>query len=119
MIFALALDHQDILIIRGRIYNKIQSPVNLLHVCRQIHAETALLPYKLNFFAVSYWYRMLPPFLERRTQAQRSVMTDLPDFQMIDTANESLAMRKRLEYGGIFALAMKRIFKDMDARLSA
>ncbi|KAI4604737.1 hypothetical protein J4E83_010978 [Alternaria metachromatica] len=119
MIFALALDHQDILILNERIYNEIRSPVNLLHVCRQIHAETALLPYKLNFFAVAIWERRLLPFLERRTQAQRDVMTDLPDFQIIDTANELLAMRKRIEYDGIFALAIERILKDMNARLSA
>lgn len=118
MVFALALDHQDIMIVNGRIYNEIRSPVNLLHVCRQIHAETALLPYKLNFFAIAECDRRLSPFLERRTQAQLGVMTGPPDFQKTHTVDEEvLAMRKCLEYEGKHALATKRIFKHMDVRL--
>jgi len=119
MIFALALYHQDIMIIRGRIYNEIPSPVNLLSVCRQIYAETALLPYKLNFFAVSNWHALLSPFLERRTQAQLDVMEGSVVLLMTDIVDEELAMRKWVEYEVNYAWAAKRTFKDMNAMLLA
>lgn len=119
MIFALALDHQDIMIIRGRIYNEIPSPVNLLSVCRQIYAETALLPYKLNFFAVSNWHALLPPFLKRRTQVQLNVMEGSVVLLMTDTADEELAIRNWVEYGVKYASAARRMFKDMNAMLFA
>ncbi|KAI4647677.1 hypothetical protein J4E93_004087 [Alternaria ventricosa] len=54
----------------------VRQPLNLLFVCRQTHAETATLPYKLNTFAVEWVYQRKPPrnFLHQRTAAQREVM---------------------------------------------
>ena len=45
-------------------------------MCRQTHAETATLPYKLNTFAVDFVYQRDPPknFLYQRTVEQREVM---------------------------------------------
>jgi len=50
--------------------------LNLLFVCRQTHAETATLPYKLNSFAVVFVHQHedLRNFLYQRTAAQREVM---------------------------------------------
>ncbi|KAI4946678.1 hypothetical protein J4E91_006849 [Alternaria rosae] len=119
MIFALALDHQDIMIIRGRIYNKIRAPVNLLRVCRQIHAETALLPYKLNFFALSNLGELPVPCLQRRTQAQLDVMAGMEGLLMTDVADEVFAMMNWLEYRRMYKLAAVGIFKDMNSTLLA
>ncbi|KAI4701715.1 hypothetical protein J4E81_003455 [Alternaria sp. BMP 2799] len=54
----------------------VRQPLNLLFVCRQTHAETATLPYKLNIFAVDFVYQRDPPknFLYQRTVEQREVM---------------------------------------------
>ncbi|KAI4604739.1 hypothetical protein J4E83_010980 [Alternaria metachromatica] len=54
----------------------VRQPLNLLFVCRQTHAETATLPYKLNTFAVDFVYQRDPPknFLYQRTVEQREVM---------------------------------------------
>jgi len=47
----------------------------LLFVCRQIYAEVAMLPYKLNvFFINSYCYMNLIDFLEQRTPDQFDLM---------------------------------------------
>jgi len=119
MIFALALAHQDILIIRGRIYNKVRSPVNLLRVCRQIHAKTALLPYELNFFAVSNWGKLLLPFLQRRTQAQLGVMIDMEVLRTTDLAEFVIFGVEWWRYEEKYRLAAARIFKFMNSKLLA
>ena len=119
MIFALALDHQDIIIIRGRMYNKVRSPVNLLRVCRQICAETALLPYELNFFAVSNWGKLLLPFLQRRNQAQLGVMIDMEVLRTTDLAEFVIFGMEWWEYEEKYRLAAARIFKSMNSKLLA
>jgi hypothetical protein len=67
MVYSLVLG--DIPIIK---YPRRTTPLNLLYTCRQIHTETALLPYALNVFhftggkaAIS-----LQAFLKKRTPAQ-------------------------------------------------
>ncbi|KAI4706352.1 hypothetical protein J4E89_009086 [Alternaria sp. Ai002NY15] len=88
MIFAYALSHGDT---KLHIIPSIQDgpggtgcwkhrswpdPVNvsLLYVCRQIHLETALLPYELNIFVVYGHYNAVKDFFERRTTAQIGAM---------------------------------------------
>ncbi|KAI4647679.1 hypothetical protein J4E93_004089 [Alternaria ventricosa] len=119
IIFALALDHQDIIIVRGRMYNKVRSPVNLLRVCRQIHAETALLPYELNFFAVSNWGELLLPFLQRRTQDQLGVMIDMEVLRTTDLVEFVLCGLEWWQYEEKYRLAAARIFKSMNSKLLA
>ncbi|KAI4613396.1 uncharacterized protein J4E87_009863 [Alternaria ethzedia] len=85
MIYALALDHKDIRIFKGRAID-VKHPINLLYVCRQAHAETALLPYAINCFAIVHEpidaqlrfiarsTATLHRLLKDRTQAQIGVM---------------------------------------------
>ena len=87
MIFVLALTQHDFWVLDG-VVTKVKQPINLVRVCRQIHAETALLPYALNRFIVTKpFLSYLGPiytkigslelysFLEARTPAQIGVMT--------------------------------------------
>jgi len=50
--------------------NHLKRPINLLFVCRQIYAETALLPYELNVFVVSGNDSAFQDFFAHRTLAQ-------------------------------------------------
>jgi len=83
MIFALALDHGTIRPKIGKTWLEpklknypIRERFGLLFTCRQIYAETALLPYKLNTFVVGGHDPIvnLKTFLGRRSEAQRYVM---------------------------------------------
>jgi hypothetical protein len=79
MIWTFALDcGQDIELLRHselRYPHTLQNHLSLLFVCRQIHAETALLPYELKTFSMlSPGRSYLVKFLERRTVVQREVM---------------------------------------------
>ena len=79
MIWTFALDcGQDIELLRHselRFPHTLQNYLSLLFVCRQIHAETALLPYELKTFSMlSPGRSYLVRFLERRTVVQREVM---------------------------------------------
>ena len=87
-IFALALRHGTISLVlspstrdRGILqdpHNIPPSPAPLLFVCRQIHAEVALLPYRLNKFIVSGMYlSAMREFLKRRTREQLELMLDV------------------------------------------
>ena len=84
IIFAYALSHGDI---KLNVIPRIQDgpgrtgcwkhrnwpiPVNisLIYACRQIHFETALLPYKLNVFVVSGNTSAFQDFFTHRTSAQ-------------------------------------------------
>ncbi|KAL1794580.1 hypothetical protein ACET3X_006396 [Alternaria dauci] len=57
--------------------------LSLLYVCRQLHDETALLPYMLTSFDVNYsmttWnkYRDMKLFLEKRSRAQIEALADV------------------------------------------
>ena len=68
--------------------NHLKRPINLLFVCRQIYAETALLPYKVNTWVIEldrpweriregyeryYWHDPMH-FVEKLTAIQREVM---------------------------------------------
>lgn len=44
--------------------------VALLQTCRQVHSEAALLPFKINTFAI-HWLRSLPSFLASLMRAQQ------------------------------------------------
>jgi hypothetical protein len=81
MIFAFVLDQGTIAFELGFYISnrKRRFPINLLRVCRQIHLETALLPYKLNKFTFSdlepKYY--IERFLARRSQAQMEVLLEV------------------------------------------
>ncbi|KAI4948613.1 hypothetical protein J4E86_007961 [Alternaria arbusti] len=87
-IFALAMSHgtisldsspstKDRQILQDR-HNIPPSSAPLLFVCRQIHAEVALLPYRLNKFIVSGKYlSAMREFLKRRTPEQLELMRDV------------------------------------------
>ena len=82
MIWTFALDcGQDIELLRHselRFPHTLQNYMSLLFVCRQIHAETALLPYELKTFSMlSPGRSYLVKFLERRTIVQREVMASV------------------------------------------
>jgi hypothetical protein len=81
MIYVLVLSHGDIDLLR---HSKLRFPhtlhhcIGLLFVCRQVHAETALLPYELNTFnMLSPSSIFLNGFLKQRTMAQRQVMMEV------------------------------------------
>jgi len=83
IIFAYALDHGTVSphlgttsLERRLRKDPIRKRFGLLFTCRQIYAETALLPYKLNTFSVRGLLPLvaLENFLCRRTQAQMQVM---------------------------------------------
>jgi len=111
MIFALALTHHDVYIIDGVLTN-VKQPTNLVRVCRQIHAETALFPYALNTFIVTKpllgFMRDaftisssggLYSFLEARTPAQIGVMTSVRRYRSSKrerSATEWLEIRRVL-----------------------
>ena len=110
MIFAFALDHQVIRTNRGRMYNEIIAPINLLLVCRQIHAETALLPYALNMFCVfdpllpdmelrvTWNCCRLHKFLKRRTPAQIGAMANVMKVYGMRRALKSATERMETEH---------------------
>jgi len=87
-IFALALRHgtisltfspsaRDQTILQDR-HNIPPSSAPLLFVCRQIHAEVSLLPYRLNKFIVAGKYlSAMRDFLKRRTREQLALMRDV------------------------------------------
>jgi len=81
MIYELALfDYEDIWIFSGSAQTDYKHPINLLCVCRQTQAETALLPYALNLFWV---FDPVPlQFLRRRTPAQIGAMTKVREFYL-------------------------------------
>ena len=59
-------------------HNIPPSSAPLLFVCRQIHSEVALLPYRLNKFIVAGMYlSAMREFLKRRTPAQLELMRDV------------------------------------------
>ncbi|KAI4673376.1 uncharacterized protein J4E88_008989 [Alternaria novae-zelandiae] len=89
MVFAFALGQQYLVINNKGTLVTRGVPVHLprlLYVCRQIYAETALLPYALNIFAIwdlsvyplpTWGSSKLYAFLERRTPAQIEAMTEV------------------------------------------
>ena len=55
-----------------------RNPINLLFACRQIHSETAHLPYKLNSFVINTYHpRTIATSLNRRTSVQIKLMLDV------------------------------------------
>ena len=74
-IFALALAHGEITWDQGAWPKNV---ANLLFVCRQTYAETALLPYSLNSFVfLTISVQSIGNFLKRRTPAQIEHIHDL------------------------------------------
>ena len=71
--------------------NHLKRPINLLFVCRQIYAETALLPYKVNTWVIElhrpwereregyerYYWHDTTHFLGTLTAQQRDVMDEV------------------------------------------
>ncbi|KAH7399632.1 hypothetical protein BKA66DRAFT_452248 [Pyrenochaeta sp. MPI-SDFR-AT-0127] len=53
-----------------RSWTKQRYPISLLFVCRQLHAETALLPYSLNEFYFISYERTASCFIKARKPAQ-------------------------------------------------
>ncbi|KAI4701714.1 hypothetical protein J4E81_003454 [Alternaria sp. BMP 2799] len=109
MIFAYALSHGDIeLKVIPRIINgpsrkgcwkhrNWANPFNisLIYTCRQIHFETALLPYKLNVFVVFGNDDAFQDFFTHRTLAQLSM--SLPEEQQEDTSSSMTSSEARPE----------------------
>jgi len=111
MIFALALNHQRILIFAPITYCAERPLLGLLYVCRQIHAETALLPYALNLFwvydtilpktkvRVTWNCCILHAFLTRRTPAQIRAMTKVINAYAVCGAQKSATEWMSTEHG--------------------
>ncbi|KAG9188909.1 hypothetical protein G6011_07614 [Alternaria panax] len=82
MIWTFALDcGQDVQLLREaelRFPEGFRNCINLIFVCRQLHAETNVMFYEINTFSMLTAKRsFLVKFLEKRTITQREVMMNV------------------------------------------
>jgi hypothetical protein len=76
MIYTLILDVNTVMVAHAGLVRsrRFEISVTLLRVCRQIHAEAALLPYALNTFVFWGTTLSLKTFLDGRNKEQIAAM---------------------------------------------
>jgi hypothetical protein len=75
MIYTVILDVNTVMVAHaGLVRSRLETSLTLLRVCRQIHAEAALLPYALNTFVFWSTTLSLKTFLDGRNKEQIAAM---------------------------------------------
>jgi hypothetical protein len=75
MIYTLILDVNTVMVAHaGLVRSRLETSLTFLRVCRQMHAEAALLPYALNTFVFWGTTLSLKTFLDGRNKEQIAAM---------------------------------------------